>query len=316
MKFDPRHLSIIAAIVDKGGLSEAAEFLGKSQPSVSRSLALLEQRVGEKLFIPNKRPLSPTALGKVLADSGRKVMGAEKNASKAFNQFKRGRFGVVKIGGTPFLMDGVVSSRIADFQQTNSDVRIEQSYGYGSELISGVHNGTLDVAVCPLQPTAIPADLAFTPVMPGRNIIACRVGHPLLRRAAITINDLCDFPWIAPPEGSPLHLDLRATLTEMGAKDYRVSFTGGSLGSVLNVLAGSESLTILPFSVIFAQKKKYGVTSMRMKVPHPDRTVGLITPKNATQTPVVQHFHKHLVNVFKTLSQTIAFSEKSDMWRP
>ena len=46
MKIDPRHLEIISAIVDEGGLTEGAEALGKSQPSLSRSIALLEARIG------------------------------------------------------------------------------------------------------------------------------------------------------------------------------------------------------------------------------------------------------------------------------
>ena len=46
MKIDPRHLEILAAIVDHGGLTEGASALGKSQPSVSRSLSMLEERLG------------------------------------------------------------------------------------------------------------------------------------------------------------------------------------------------------------------------------------------------------------------------------
>jgi DNA-binding transcriptional LysR family regulator len=55
MKLDPRHLEILAAIVDHGGLTEGAAALGKSQPSVSRTLAQLEARIGTPLFKPGRR---------------------------------------------------------------------------------------------------------------------------------------------------------------------------------------------------------------------------------------------------------------------
>ena len=61
MKIDSRHLEIIAAIVDNGGLTEGAEALGKSQPSVSRTVAMLEARIGARLFEKNRRPLQPAA---------------------------------------------------------------------------------------------------------------------------------------------------------------------------------------------------------------------------------------------------------------
>ena len=62
MKLDPRHLEILAAIVDHGGLTEGAEALGKSQPSVSRTLSQLEARIGAPLFTP-RGALQPTDLG-------------------------------------------------------------------------------------------------------------------------------------------------------------------------------------------------------------------------------------------------------------
>ncbi|MEM9756258.1 MAG: LysR family transcriptional regulator, partial [Pseudomonadota bacterium] len=39
MLMDPRHLQILWAIVDTGSLSGAARRLGKSQPSLSRTLS-------------------------------------------------------------------------------------------------------------------------------------------------------------------------------------------------------------------------------------------------------------------------------------
>ena len=60
MKIDPRHLEMLAAIVDHGGVTEGANALGKTQPSVSRSESELEKRLGVELFESNKRPLRPT----------------------------------------------------------------------------------------------------------------------------------------------------------------------------------------------------------------------------------------------------------------
>ena len=62
MKIDPRHLELLAAIVDHGGLTEGAAALGKSQPSASRSLRNLEARLSMALFVPGRRPLQPTEL--------------------------------------------------------------------------------------------------------------------------------------------------------------------------------------------------------------------------------------------------------------
>ncbi|MCU0903173.1 MAG: LysR family transcriptional regulator [Tabrizicola sp.] len=55
---------------------EGAASLGKSQPSVSRTLALLEASIGEPLFDRTRRPLKPSKLCETLAAQGRRVVAA------------------------------------------------------------------------------------------------------------------------------------------------------------------------------------------------------------------------------------------------
>ena len=50
MKLNERHLMELAAVLDAGGVSEGAAMLGLARPTVSRSLAMLQARVGEQLF--------------------------------------------------------------------------------------------------------------------------------------------------------------------------------------------------------------------------------------------------------------------------
>ncbi len=101
MKLDARHLEILAAIVDGGGLTEGAEAVGRAQPSVSRTVAMLEARIGAPLFEKNRRPLVPTELCLGLAAEGRRILAAGSTASAIVATFKTGHRGVVRIGGTP-----------------------------------------------------------------------------------------------------------------------------------------------------------------------------------------------------------------------
>jgi DNA-binding transcriptional LysR family regulator len=301
MKLDPRHLEILAAIVDCGGLTEGAERLGKSQSSVSRTLAALETRIGAPLFLPGRRPLQPTALGRALARQGREVAAATRQAGSAVEQYRAGRAGVVRLGGTPFFMDGVVSTRIAEFQRVNPDVRLDQKHGYAPDLVRSLSNGTLDLAICPLRPDAVSPGFVFTPVLPGRNVVACAIGHPLSRRKTLEIADVRDFPWIAPPAGSPLYADLKQVLAQLAVTDFKIGFTGGSLGSVLTILAGSDALTVLPYSVVHAQRKAFGITALPVDIDHPDRNLGLLRRAGVEETPVVRRFRAFVTDSFAAL---------------
>ena len=66
MKIDERHLIQLAAVVQAGGVTEGAAMIGLTQPAVSRTLSMLEKRLGEPLFLKGRRPLQPTPLGRSL----------------------------------------------------------------------------------------------------------------------------------------------------------------------------------------------------------------------------------------------------------
>jgi DNA-binding transcriptional LysR family regulator len=315
MKLDPRHLEILAAIVDHGGLTEGAEALGKSQPSVSRTLSQLEARIGAPLFKPGRRPLQPTELGLALAEHGRAVLKANRTASELVDSYRSGHSGLVRVGGTPIFMDGVIAPMIARFQQAHPDVRVDQSYGYADDLIDRLRTGTLDVAILPLQPVRVPRDLNFQPILPGLNVIACREGHPLARRKLLTPTDIAKYPWIAPPADSPLYKDLRQALTNIGATDFRISFSGGSLSSVLSVLTESDSLTVLPYSVVFMMKGRNTVTALSLEIGHPDRHLGLLAMNHALQNPAARRFRSFVILQFDSLSRRILQHQKDQLWR-
>ncbi len=315
MKIDPRHLEILAAIVDEGGLTEGAEALGKSQPSVSRTLSQLEARIGQSLFKPGRRPLQPTELGLSLAEQGRAILRADRAASDVIERYRLGQSGLVRVGGTPIFMDGVISPMIAAFQQASPDVRVDQSYGYADELIERLSNRTLDMGIVPLRAERVPDNLVFRPILTGLNVIACRRGHPLTRRKLITPQDVAEFPWIAPPANSPLYRDLRLALENIGAEDFKISFSGGSLASVVSVLTGSDSLTVLPYSVVFMMNQQKTLEALSLKIGHPDRNLGLLSPADFVENPAAVRFRDFITAQFEALARRIAKHQTDLLWR-
>ena len=315
MKIDPRHLEIVAAIVDSGGLTEGAEMLGKSQPSLSRTLSQLEVRLNAPLFHPGKRPLRPTELGEALAEQGRKVRDAGMVATDVARRYRSGHAGLVRVAGSPVFMDGVVTTMLAEFQRHTPDVRVDQSYGYAQDLIAQLRNGTLDIAFCPLRNDEMPDDIVFQRILPGLNVIACRVGHPLARKGAIKLSDIAQFPWIAPPPDSPLFRDLRRAMSSIGVDNFQVSFSGGSLSSVVSILAGSDALTVLPYSVMFLQRRQKVLTELPLKIDHPDRTLGILSPRHDQIKPAAVRLQSFVASQFQHLAHTILQHQQNAVWR-
>lgn len=314
MKIDERHLIQLAAVVKTGGVTEGAALLGLAQPSVSRTLSLLEKRIGEPLFVRGRRPLQPTPLGLSLAEHGLVMLAASRKASDFVESFRVGKSGLVRVGGTPFFMDALIAGLCAEFQAGHPDVRIEQSYGYFPDLRAALKADQIDLAICPIDILDEGSGLEFQQILPGRNVIACRVTHPLLLKRRLQPGHLLDYPWVAPPPGSPLLADLRALLLSFGATEIKIRYSGGSLMGVINYLKSADALTVMPHSVVFAQRKDKTITALPISIPHPERALAILTRTDAARAPAVDQFATFIRAGFQNLRHLIKRHEEAVIW--
>lgn len=305
----------LAAVIDAGGVSEGAALLGLTQSAVSRSLSMLEARVGEPLFVGGRRSLQATALGFQLGVHGRAILAASRKASDAVASHVQGTSGTVRVGGVPFFMDAMISRMIAEFQGREPDVSVQQEYGNAPEMMRALAGGQIDVAIVPLGAEGAGPGFDFTVILPGRNIVAARSGHPLMRKRRIQASDLAGYPWVAPLPGSPLLSDLHAILLSIGMSELNIRYSGGSLMSVINYLAECDALAILPHSVVFAQRKDARLGVVPFEVPLPNRSLGVLRRTKSAPNPATNRFAAHIVAAFEDMKHLVKRHENAVVWQ-
>ena len=224
MKHDPRHLVQLAAILDSGTMRVAAERLGTTQPALSRTVAMMEERIGTPLFERSRRPLTPTETGIELAALGRNIRSAVERADNLSQQITAGQYGIIRVGAPPFMCDHLLSRIIGEFARTRPQVRVTLHGDYFPALVRAMFNHQLDMVIGPFELLERPTGLAIERVLKNRNVIVCRPGHKLTRKKTVTAADLEAATWIGHSRTSMLASDLRATLADLGANRFNVAF--------------------------------------------------------------------------------------------
>ncbi len=87
-QFEPNDLLIFAQVADAGSFTRAAEHIGLPKSTVSRRIALLEERLGERLIQRTTRRLLLTEFGHLLLQHARKVV-AEVDAVSALSEYRQ-----------------------------------------------------------------------------------------------------------------------------------------------------------------------------------------------------------------------------------
>ncbi|MEM7730742.1 MAG: LysR substrate-binding domain-containing protein, partial [Pseudomonadota bacterium] len=145
-------------------------------------------------------------------------------------------------------------------------------------------------------------DIEFVPLLPSRNVVACRLNHPLTRDPDPQLRAITEYGWVAPPTNSPLDLDLRATMRMIDAGAARVRFRSPTSAGIRSYLENTDCLAVLPESVVAAMARHHDVTTLGLALPGPTRTVGMASLIGHEQTLLVKRIRAHFKDRFQALA--------------
>lgn len=182
-----QELRALVLAADLGSVSAAAEALSLTQSAVSRSIAVLEQRLGVRLFRRERQRLFLSDAGRAMVRDAREILDRLDAAARMVMAFGGGTE-VLRIAALPTFATTWLIPRLADFARAHPGIAID-----------------LSQALMPVDFDAAPYDAAIqrsemarpgtqvTPLCPERLIV---VAAPALVPADCTPERLLDYPLI------------------------------------------------------------------------------------------------------------------------
>ncbi len=138
---------VFVEIYRTGSVSAAARERNLTQPAISAQLSVLEQRVGEALFIRSPRGMLPTDKGKWLYLQVVEAIDRLENAARLLRSPNTVPM-PLRLGCTPEFLQGYVLPRIG-----RHSLALSVSFGSTRDLLDLVEEGKLDAALLPVTPT-------------------------------------------------------------------------------------------------------------------------------------------------------------------
>jgi len=125
MKSSLDELAVLAAIVDAGSISAAAEQLGQTVSAVSRSLSRLEHKLGTTLMRRSTRRLELTEEGQFFLARARKVLAAVEDAEEQLALRRDQPAGRLRVNAASPFMLHVVVPLIGGFRARYPQIELE-----------------------------------------------------------------------------------------------------------------------------------------------------------------------------------------------
>jgi len=136
------------AVATHGSFRKAAEMLGISQPSLSQSIAILEESIGVKLFIRSSKGVELTAGGKRLHSFALDVLAKTRQIESELTLGNAEKDWTLSIGSYESLTVHLWPKLLRYLQRVDHRLQINLITGRSSAIFEELMEGFLDAALC------------------------------------------------------------------------------------------------------------------------------------------------------------------------
>ncbi len=231
-----RHVEAFRTVMLAGSMTEAARRLHTSQPQVSRLIAQLEAITGLPLFDRTGSRLSPTVEGERFHHEVERAcigLASLEAAAADIRLFGAGRLSVAAM---PRLAGGLLARAVIRFKRENPGVMVSLHAGDEGTVYKWIAEGFCDAGLTMLY-GAQQASVQVDPVLSLDCVAVLPRGHRLARRSVIGPADLDGEPFIDPPVGNPLRVEVDAVFDAAGIR--RTVAAEAGLGSAICALVAA-----------------------------------------------------------------------------
>jgi len=188
-------LQQLITVARTGSFSKAAAELNISQPALSRSVAAIEQRYGFQIFSRLGHGVEPTAAGLQVIAEAEPLLRSLRVFDQNLRLFGSGTAGRLELGISPLLASEVLARFAGEFFAPHSRAQLRVMVRNGPDLLEALRDDAIELFFFPEGHLDEDPELAVEQI--GTIAPACvvRSGHPLARRAEVTMADLACYPW-------------------------------------------------------------------------------------------------------------------------
>ncbi|MBR0952672.1 LysR family transcriptional regulator [Bradyrhizobium canariense] len=195
---DSDALNTFLAVHRRGGISNAAKFLLRSQPAISRRIALLEQELGVPLFDRSAGRTMLSDAGRVLIPYAERAVAAAQDAEQAIRALTKQSAGPVSLAVTGTLADNRLSKIMAAFAKENPGVALTLRTATSAEVSGLVRRGEATIGLRYNMDRS--RDLDCQAILTEALQVVCAPDHPLAGKRVKRLAELGGERWIAFPE--------------------------------------------------------------------------------------------------------------------
>jgi DNA-binding transcriptional LysR family regulator len=303
MEYLLKEIDVFVKIIELGSFKAAARELHLTQSAMTQRLKRLEDALGVRLIERTTRSVSPTVVGREFLPVAKRMIIQFERSMEDLQDLIQAKTGQITIASLISVATYVLPAVLKRFATDHANVGVRILDDTEQEIAAHVRRGEaefgIDMAIAGSDP-----DLASTPVLEDRYVVACHAEHPLAARRTVPWEALADLPLLilgARSGTNQLLLSRFSGAPPSSNWRYEVQHLSTLMGMVEEQLG----VGIVPE---MAMRKRPGSHLVQRRLVKPDfrRTIVLVERQGVGLSPAAERLKAVLLDEFRLLSESRA----------
>jgi DNA-binding transcriptional LysR family regulator len=295
---------VLMSVVEAGSMAKAAERLGTSQPSISRSIADLEHMLGVRLLERSSWGVKPTQYGRAIIRRGVAVFDELQQGVKDIEFLVDPTAGELRIGCPEAIAAGPILAVINRLTRRHPRIVFHITTGSAPSIYRGLMERTLDVGVTrvaqPLDQGVLRVETLYDDIL----VVAAGARNPLTRRRRIELAELVDERWVMQLPDSFTTALAAEVFRESGLEPPRASVITSSQNLRNRLLMTGGFLTFTHGFALAVASKRPAIRPLPVAMPNTRRPIAIVTLKKRVLSPLAESFIANMRSIAKPFAKS------------
>lgn len=192
--FNLNQLKHFRLVAEAGNFAAAAREANITQPALSNSIRILEERMGVQLFDRGSRPVRLTSGGRDVLTRIETLLTEAKNLEKEIAYLSQGLVGELRIGMTSQSSASIGGTILGKWLAENNQISVDVAVADTLVLLDALIAEKMDLIIGDGRDLPMSSSqFDFLPIPKQKGGAYCRAGHPLLDSPKTTFQDLLPY---------------------------------------------------------------------------------------------------------------------------
>ncbi|MFG5864162.1 LysR family transcriptional regulator [Metapseudomonas sp. CR1201] len=282
------HWKLLVAVADAENVSRAAERFGITQSGASQAITQMEEALGVKVFVRERRKTTVTAIGEQIVVRARRMLGELESIQNLVDASRGCHLGRIKLASFPSVFASLLSPLLQAFTRLHPGIEIVSLEGTDEEVEDWLASDSIDLGIV-MNPAP-----ERDPVMIGYDswVAAVPTNHYLARRASsstVALSELVNEPFIVATGGC--HLHGRSLMEREGLALSDIRLTVRDWTTAFALIGEGMGVSMVPASTLpkdFHNMRIYELS------PPIYRRFGLVCSASGQESAAAQEFLKQV----------------------